>query len=278
VAEGVEVSGFSQSEGQGDPSVNTVVLVGAGPGDPGLLTRKADAAIRAAEVIFYDELVSPEILSEIPSDITCIYVGKKQGVVGINQADIIEGMIAAVRAGKRVVRLKAGDPMIFGRGGEEIEALHAAGISVSVVAGVTAATGAASTSRIPLTHRDHAAQLTFLTGTRRDGSLADVRGLAGSGKTLVVYMAIRRAAEFTDALRADGVSGDLPIAIIENATRPAERTFKTTVDNLAATIEREGVKSPALLIVGHVVEAGGLVVKSLSVQAQSAARTQFVNA
>jgi uroporphyrin-III C-methyltransferase len=274
VTKRVELSGFSHGEGQGDLASGTVVLVGAGPGDPGLLTRKADAAIRSADIIFYDELVSAEIMSEIPSSIACVYVGKRQGVVGIEQADIIEGMIAAVKARKRVVRLKAGDPMIFGRGGEEIEALHAVGISVTVVPGVTAATGAAASAGIPLTHRDHAAQLTFLTGTRRDGSLADVRGLAGPGKTVVVYMAIRRALEFTDALRADGVAGDLPIAIVENATRPKERVFKTTVDGLAKTIIDNGVKSPALLIIGDVVKAQTPVLKSL---AADAVKTQFVN-
>lgn len=276
MAKDSEISGYPPDVGQSGAPVGTVVLVGAGPGDPELLTRKAEAAIRSADIVFYDELVSAEIMAEIPSNISCVYVGKRQGVIGIEQADIIEGMIAAVKAGKRVVRLKAGDPMIFGRGGEEIEALHAAGISVAVIPGITAAIGAAGSSGIPLTHRDHAAQLTILTGTRRDGSLADVRGLAGQGKTLVVYMAIRRAGEFAAALRADGIAGELPVAIVENATRPSERIFKATIDTLAATVEREKIQSPALLIIGDVVKANVGVVQSLSAQTLSGARRKLV--
>ncbi|TAL00353.1 MAG: uroporphyrinogen-III C-methyltransferase [Rhodospirillaceae bacterium] len=252
----------SQTDAAVAKPIGAVVLVGAGPGDPELLTRKAQAAILAADIVFYDELVSAEIMAEIPTRIARVYVGKRHGTVSIDQADIIEGVITAVMAGKRVVRLKGGDPMIFGRGGEEIEALSAAGIEVSVVPGITAATGAASSTGIPLTHRDHAAQVTILTGTRRDGSLSDVRGLAGEGKTLIIYMAIRRTAEVAAALRADGVPGDLPVAIVENATRPNERTIKVTVDTLAETVVREAVQSPALLIVGHVAAVSSAIVRS----------------
>jgi uroporphyrin-III C-methyltransferase len=202
--------------------------------------------------VFYDELVSAEIIAEIPSHTAKIYVGKRHGVVGVAQTDIVEAMIEAVKQGKRVVRLKGGDPMVFGRGGEEIEGLRAANIAAAVVPGITAALGAAASTGIPLTHRDHAAQVTILTGTRRDGSLSDVRGLAGEGKTLVVYMAIRRTAELASALKADGVAGNLQVAIVENATRQNERVFVAAVDTLAAVVEREGVQSPALVIVGEV--------------------------
>jgi uroporphyrin-III C-methyltransferase len=232
-----------------------VVLVGAGPGDPELLTRKALTAVSAADIIFYDELVSAEILAEIPSRITRVYVGKRHGVVGIRQADIVDAMVGAAKAGKRVVRLKGGDPMIFGRGGEEIEALRAHGIAVSVVPGITAATGAASTAGIPLTHRDHAAQLTILTGTRHDGALSDVRGLAGEGKTLAVYMAVRRAGELSRALLDDGVAASLPVAVVENATRPDERVFITSVGDLGGAVTREKIQSPSLIIVGRVAAA-----------------------
>jgi len=243
----------------GAPAVpGAVVLVGAGPGDPELLTRKAQTALQAADIIFYDELVSAEILAEIPSRIARVYVGKRQGVVGVQQADIIDAMIDAVKAGKRVVRLKGGDPMIFGRGGEELEALRAQAIEVGVIPGITAATGAASSAGIPLTHRDHAAQLTILTGTRRDGSLSDVRGLAGDGKTLVVYMAVRRARELSQALLADGIAATLPVAIVENATRANERVFVTSVGDLATTVANEKVQSPALIIVGQVAAAASV--------------------
>jgi len=246
--------------------IGTVVLVGSGPGDPELLTRKAEAAILTADIIFYDELVSAEIMAEIPSRITRIYVGKRQGAVSTEQADIIGGMITAAKMGKRVVRLKGGDPMIFGRGGEEIEALQAAGIQIALVPGITAVVGAASSAGIPLTHRDHSAQLTIVTGTRRDGSLADLRGLAGEGKTLVVYMAIRRAEEVSDALRADGIADDLPVAIVENATRPNERIFRTTIAALAETVRRDAIQSPALLIIGRVVEAASAVAQLVNTQ------------
>jgi uroporphyrin-III C-methyltransferase len=245
-------AGRTASDGK---SGGAVVLVGAGPGDPGLLTRKADAAIRAADIVFYDDLVSAEIMAEIPASTARVYVGKRHGAPSTEQADIIDAMVVAVRNGKRVVRLKGGDPMIFGRGGEEIEGLHAAGIDVIVVPGVTAALGAASSAGIPLTHRDHAAQVSIVTGTRRDGSLTDVTGLAGEGKTLVIYMAVKRAGDIVAALLADGVAGDLPIAIVERATRADERIFIATVDTLVETVAREGVETPALLIVGRVAAA-----------------------
>lgn len=230
-----------------------VVLVGAGPGDPGLLTRKAFDALQAADVVFFDELVSPEILDELPAHARCIYVGKPCKAVAVSQGDIIQQLIVAARAGLKIVRLKAGDPMIFGRAGEEIEGLRAAGVETEVIPGITSASGAASSTGISLTHRDYAAQVSFVTAARREGELAEVRGLAGVGRTLVIYMGIARAQALSDALREDGVDGDLPIAIVENATRPEERVIITTVAGLAEAVGRSAVRSPALFIVGDVV-------------------------
>jgi uroporphyrin-III C-methyltransferase len=235
--------------------VGQVILVGAGPGDPDLLTRKALAAIARADVLFYDDLVSTEILAEIPPGVRCVYVGKPRGTDPAVQGDIIAHLIAAARVHPTVVRLKGGDPLIFGRGGEEIDALRAAGIAVEVVPGITAAAGAAAATLIPLTHRDHAAQVSFTTAVRKDGGVADVRGLAGPGRTLVIYMGVGQAAALADALRKDDVPGTWPVAIVEKATRPDQRLLVTTVDALAKTVADQAVTSPALFIVGTVAQA-----------------------
>ncbi len=234
-------------------STPKVTLVGAGPGDPELLTRKGYAALLAADVVFFDELVAPEIIDILPAQTRCIYVGKPNQSASISQADICQQLIAAARAGARVVRLKGGDPMVFGRSGEEIDALRAAGVEVEIVPGITSANGAAASTQISLTHRDYAAQVTFVTAARRNGVIGDVRGLAGQGRTLVIYMGINRARELSEALVADGVGAGLPIAIVENATRADERVIITTVTDLPVAIARHAVRSPALFIVGDVV-------------------------
>ncbi len=239
--------------GADDGRAGKVTLVGAGPGDPGLLTRKGFDALQLADVVFFDDLVSSEIIDLLSPRTRRVYVGKPHGAAGVSQAEIAEQLITAARAGLRVVRLKGGDPMVFGRSGEEIDALRAAGIAVDVIPGITSATGAAASTRISLTHRDHAAQVTFVTAARQEGGLADVRGLAGPDRTLVVYMGIARAGALSVALAADGVEAGLPVAIVENATRPEERIFITTVGDLADAIARHGVHSPALFIVGNVV-------------------------
>jgi uroporphyrin-III C-methyltransferase len=236
-----------------DSGTRKVMLVGAGPGDPGLLTRKAYDALQAADVVFFDELVSPEIIDLVPPSARCLYVGKPCGAASISQGDIIQQLIGAARKGLRVVRLKGGDPMIFGRAAEEIEALRDAGIETDVVPGITSAGGAAASTRISLTHRDYAAQVSFVTAARREGELADVRGLAGKGRTLVVYMGIARAQALRAALKADGVEAELPIAIVENATRADERVIITTVEGLPESLALHAVRSPALFIVGDVV-------------------------
>jgi uroporphyrin-III C-methyltransferase len=244
---------FGTVAGAVSGGVRTVTLVGAGPGDPGLLTRKGFDALQSADVVFFDELVSPEIIDLVGEQTRCIYVGKPCKSAAISQGDIIRQLIGAARAGLKVVRLKGGDPMVFGRSGEEIEALREAGIEVEVVPGITAASGAAASTRISLTHRDYAAHVSFVTAARREGELADVRGLAGKGRTLVIYMGIARARALSEALIADGVEANLPIAIVENATRADERVITTTVGALPGTVARAHVRSPALFIVGDVV-------------------------
>ena len=249
-----------------------VALVGAGPGDPELLTVKGYLALKAADVVLFDDLVSPEIIELLPAGARCIYVGKPYQSAGISQADIITQLIAAARGGNRVVRLKGGDPMVFGRSGEELEGLRAAGVAVDVIPGITAATGAAASTRITLTHRDYAAQVSFVTAAKKDGNLADVRGLAGAGKTLVVYMGIARADALSAAFIADGVAPHWPIAIVENATRANERVIITTVAGLSQAIARDVVRSPALFIVGEVVKTYTPVAVTAAEDAQHGCR------
>jgi len=249
-----------------------ITLVGAGPGDPDLLTVKALRILESADVVFFDDLVAPEILELLPARVRCIYVGKPHHAAVITQDEIITQILAAAHAGLHAVRLKSGDPMIFGRSGEELAAAHAAGIPIEVVPGVTAAGGAAASTRISLTHRDYAQQVSFLTAVRRNGVLADVRGLAGVGKTLVVYMGLVRAPELSAALGADGVAANWPVAIVENATRPGERVILTTVGDLGPTVVRENIRTPALFIIGEVVKtyAADVMPASAAVETVSA--------
>lgn len=231
-----------------------ITLVGAGPGDPELLTVKALRTLESADVVFFDDLVSEDILDLLPARARCIYVGKPHHAALVSQEEITRQIVAAARAGLSVVRLKSGDPMVFGRSGEEIAAARAAGVPVDVVPGITAAAGAAASARISLTHRDYAQQVAFVTAVRQGGALADVKGLAGPGRTLVVYMGLVRAPALSAALMHDGVPPAWPVAIVENATRPAERVVITTLSDLAETVLRENLRTPALFIVGEVVK------------------------
>ncbi|GEQ97566.1 hypothetical protein JCM17844_12030 [Iodidimonas gelatinilytica] len=227
-------------------------LVGAGPGDPELLTLKAQRALQQADVILYDALVSPAILDLARRDADFHYVGKRQGDHGRGQEAIHDLMVRHARAGRRVVRLKSGDPMVFGRAGEEINALRKHKIAVDLIPGITALSGCAATSEIPLTHRDHASAVTLVTGHVRAGSTLDWRALAGPDRTVAVYMGINTAQDISDALITDGVSPDLPLAIIENGTRPEERRLYGHLGDLAGLVARNQVKSPALIVIGTV--------------------------
>lgn len=228
-----------------------VYLVGAGPGDPDLLTVKALRLLRTADAVLYDDLVSPEILELISPKAQLHSVGKRCGKKLIKQDEINFLMIALADSGLRVVRLKSGDPMIFGRAGEEIEALRRSGIDYEIVPGISSALGAAASAEIPLTHRRSSSAVVFITGHQASGSeAADWHKLAGAGATLVIYMPGKDYAEIAGRLRAAGVDSETPCAIISRATTPRQRTYST---NLADLQNAPDLPAPTLLVVGEVV-------------------------
>lgn len=234
--------------------VGEVYLVGAGPGDPDLLTLKAVRLLQQADVILYDRLVSEEVLARARRDAECIYVGKEPGNHNVTQARIHELMVELALQGKRVCRLKGGDPFIFGRGGEELEVLAQHKIPFTVVPGITAALGAAASAGIPLTHRDHAQSVSFVTGhTREADEPVDWGELARAGHTSVFYMGLAQLRTIVAELTAAGAPASRPAAVIERATFPDERVIAGTLASLVEKVEAAGVKSPSLLIVGDVV-------------------------
>nr|WP_024967874.1 uroporphyrinogen-III C-methyltransferase [Pantoea sp. IMH] len=231
-----------------------VWLVGAGPGDVDLLTVKALRLIEHAEVVVFDRLVSPEILALIPATALSIDVGKTPGFHGLKQTQINQLLVELAAAGQQVIRLKGGDPFIFGRGGEEMSCIREAGIACHIVPGITAATGCAAATGIPLTHRDMAQSVRFITGHGKEGrpdlawhSLRDAR------QTLVFYMGLTWCEALSEALIAHGRRADTPVAIIEKGTRPDQRVMVTTLGELAETVKRQSPQSPSLLILGDVV-------------------------
>jgi len=227
-------------------------LVGAGPGNPDLLTLKAARLIAEADVLVYDGLVGDGVLNKARPGAELISVEKKRDRHSVPQQDINALLVRLVRSGKLVVRLKGGDPFVFGRGGEELEAARAAGISCDVVPGVSAALGCAAEAGLPLTHRALASAVTFVAGTCQGLREQDWRGLAGPGRTLVVYMGVTTAGMIADKLIADGVSPDMPVAILERGTLPGARAIRTLLAGLGDVVKREGVQSPAVLVVGRV--------------------------
>ncbi|MBI1250240.1 MAG: uroporphyrinogen-III C-methyltransferase [Alphaproteobacteria bacterium] len=233
-----------------------VHLVGAGPGDPELLTLKALRILQDADIIFHDKLVDARVLDLARRDAERVFVGKSRGDHSVPQREIEWRLIAAARAGKRVVRLKGGDPFIFGRGGEEMEALRAAGVEAHVVPGVTSALGVAAEAQIPLTHRDHAQSVTFVTGHAKDGASAmDWSAFAGSAQTLVVYMGVDTASQTAAALIAAGRSPDTPVAVIENGTTERVKNVRGALRDLPRLIGDAGIVGPALLFIGEVAAA-----------------------
>lgn len=228
-----------------------VYLVGAGPGDPELLTLKALRLLQSAEAVLHDDLVAPEILKLIPASAQLHNVGKRCGKKRILQEEINFLMVALAASGLRVVRLKGGDPLIFGRAGEEIESLRRANIPYEIVPGVTSAMGAAAVAQIPLTHRRASSALVLLTAHQAaDSDAANWNKLAGSGATLVIYMPGRNYSEIAGKLKAAGLSPQTPCAVISRATTPQQRTHRTTVADLDRSAE---LAAPTLLIVGEVV-------------------------
>lgn len=234
----------------------TIHLVGAGPGDPELLTLRAARLLASAELVVHDGLVSEPIMAMVNPAAERISVAKRRARHTLPQEEIGALMVARALAGQRVVRLKGGDPFIFGRGGEEVDAARAAGIAVEVVPGITSASGCAAATLTPLTHRDAASIVSFVAGQCKGLTDQDWAGLAGKGRTLVIYMGLATAAQINEKLIADGLSPDTPVAVIENGTRAAMRARRTILTDLADMIAREAMESPGLIIVGEVVRFG----------------------
>ncbi len=232
-----------------------VYLVGAGPGDPELLTRKAWRVLQSAAVVLHDDLVSPEILGTLPLSAQVVNVGKRCGAKGISQNEINQHLVQLAREGKIVVRLKSGDPLLFGRAGEEMEALRRAGINFEVIPGVTAALGAAASAQISLTDRRHASRVVFVTAHREGGTgLGNERHVAAD-TTYVIYMPGNRYAELAAELQAAGIGAEIPCAVISRATTKDETILRTTVANLR---ECPAAVSPSLIVVGFVAAVAAL--------------------
>jgi uroporphyrin-III C-methyltransferase/precorrin-2 dehydrogenase/sirohydrochlorin ferrochelatase len=249
---------LERSIARGEPVPGSVVLVGAGPGDPGLLTLNALRALQEADVILHDRLVSDEVLKLARRDATRISVGKAAGMHSVSQQQIHELMVGHARAGRRVVRLKGGDPFVFGRGGEELEALRAAGIEYEVVPGITAAIACAAYAGIPLTHRQRAQSLRLVTAHCGESvDSLDWESLARERQTLAFYMGAGRLAAIADRLIEHGAPADTPVAIIESGSRADQRVTGARLVELAEIAARGGIRSPALLIVGEVAALAG---------------------
>ena len=237
------------------PRQGAVYLVGSGPGNPDLLTFRALRLMQQADVVLYDNLVSQEIMDMVRRDAERIYVGKKSNNHALPQEEINHLLVRLALEGKKVLRLKGGDPFIFGRGGEEIEELAEHGIAFEVVPGITSAAGASCYAGIPLTHRDYAQSVTFVTGHRRAGETElDWPRLVNPSETVVVYMGVARAGYISEQLISHGRASNTPVAIIERATTAAQRVYTGKLDQLAELILQNQVKPPALLIIGDVVQ------------------------
>ena len=248
-------------------------LVGAGPGDPELLTLKALKAIQTATVLFVDDLVNPDIVAFAQPGARIVYVGKRGGCKSTPQAFIEKLMVMAVKEGDNVVRLKGGDPFIFGRGGEEMDALRIAGIDVTVINGITSGLAAITSLGVPLTHRDHAHGVVFVTGHAKPGDAGTdwtlLASTAAQAKlTLVIYMGVTGSEQIQNELLL-GLAASTPVAIIQNASLPCQRHAVATLGNLRSTIEREGLQSPSVIVVGDVLRGLAAVAGKTAQQRQA---------
>ncbi len=260
---------FGEAAGAG-----RVILVGAGPGAADLLTLRGQRVLQQAEVVVYDDLANPELLEICPAEAKRIYVGKRAGAHCMPQEAISEILVSEAQKGQIVVRRKGGDPLIFGRGGEEMQALAGANISCEVVPGVTSAIAAGASTGIPLTHRNHASAVVFVTGHECAGKSerrnhVDWAALAKTGATLCIYMGVRRLPDIAEALQAGGLASSTPVAVVANATLPTQSVHVTNLGEapiLSATLKGQ----PSLIIVGEVVRWAELQETMLAMQAAGA--------
>jgi uroporphyrin-III C-methyltransferase len=250
-------------------NLGTVYLVGAGPGDPELLTLRAARLLGTAELVVHDGLVDPAVLALVRPGAERISVAKRRARHTLPQGEINALLVREALAGRDVVRLKGGDPFVFGRGGEEAEACRAAGVPVEVVPGVTSALGAAAAAQIPLTHRDGASIVSFVAGQCKGLTEQTWAGLAGKGRTLVIYMGVKTAPQIAEKLMADGLAPEVPLAVVENAARADMRVLRGPLAALPALVERERVKSPALIIIGEVTARDDAEVTEFALEAQA---------
>lgn len=231
-----------------------VYLIGAGPGDPDLLTLRAFRLLQQADVVLYDRLVAPQILERLDADTELVYVGKQRAEHCVPQPNINRMLIDYARSGKRVARLKGGDPFIFGRGGEEIEQLADCKIPFQVIPGITAASGCACYAGIPLTHRDHAQSVRFVTGQLQDGSVnLDWKSLVAPGQTLVFYMSLQGLPLICQNLIAAGMSHAMPVALIEKGTTLQQKVYVSTLGGMREALNRKAIHAPTIFIAGQVV-------------------------
>ena len=235
-----------------------VTLIGAGPGDPELLTLKAARALGAADVVLVDDLVNRGCLAHARPSARIIEVGKRGGCKSTPQAFIEKLLIMYAKEGRNVVRLKGGDPFVFGRGGEEVEALRAQGIEVEIIPGITAGIAVPASLGIPVTHRELARGVTFVTGHTKDGREPNWDALARSGMTLVVYMGLTRLEQIASALVAAGLSGNTPACAIENGTLKTQRQVVGTLGGLHRQVMAKKLSSPAIVVIGDVVRFAAL--------------------
>jgi len=254
IAEQVLESALNQAD-EKDLTTGEVYLVGAGPGDPELLTFKALRLMQQADVVFYDRLVSKEVLDLVRKEAEQVYVGKQRDWHSVRQEEINQSLLSHAKQGKRVLRLKGGDPFIFGRGGEEIETLAAEKIPFQVVPGVTAASGCASYAGIPLTHRDYAQSCTFVTGQLKEGKLdLNWTALVQKRQTVVVYMGLMGLTELSQQLQQHGMLAETPAALIQQGTTGNQRVWISTISELPKIAETEQPSAPTLIIIGDVVK------------------------
>ena len=245
--------------GSDTPHIGKVWLVGAGPGAADLMTVRAARLVAAAQVIVHDGLVDADVLAMARADARLISVAKQRSRHSMDQNDINALLVSEALAGRDVVRLKGGDPFIFGRGGEEAEACDAAGVPVEIVPGISAAMACAAQAQMPLTHRDSASAVTFVAGQCKGLTDQDWSGLAGHGRTLVIYMGVATASDIADKLMADGVDPALPVAVLQSGGRMSFRAYRSLLADLGGMVARKRVKSPALLVIGDVARRGNSI-------------------